>query len=45
MGGSGVFFFTLEQMLLSKYQGEEGMERKVGSRKQASEMEGARSAL
>lgn len=44
MGGS-VFFFTLEQMLLSKYQGEEGMDRKVGSRKEANEIEGARSAL
>lgn len=44
MGGS-VFFFTLEQMLLSKYQGEEGMDRKVGSRKEANEIEGAQSAL
>lgn len=44
MGGS-VFFFTLEQMLLSKYQGEEGTDRKVGSRKEANEIEGAQSAL
>lgn len=39
------FFFSLEQMLLSKYQGEEGTDRKVGSRKEANEIEGAQSAL
>lgn len=39
------FFFTLEQMLLSKYQAEEGTDRKVGSRKEANEIEGAQSAL